>query len=93
MVFIRLKLLFLKGTCSLGDRALERAYIGPFKELYSPFKGLTGRYCTLFYVVYIYIYMYISFRGPGAGGWATGPFKARTEELRLATGASAPVAR
>ena len=66
------------------------AYIGPFKELY-PFKGLTGRYCTLFYVVYIYIY--ISFRGPGARGWATGPFKAWTKELRLATGASAPVAR
>ena len=34
-------------------------YIEPFKGLHSPFKGLIGRYCALFYVIYIYICIYI----------------------------------
>ena len=48
-------------------KKLLKGYIGPLKGLSSPFTELIGRYCTLFYVIYI-IYIYI-YRFSGAGGY------------------------
>ena len=82
-------------------KSIFRAFKGPFKGLYTPFKGLIGRCCTLFYDIYIYIYIYIyrfggagEVGGIGDGGRVLSVFnRFSTEELRLATVASAPVAR
>ena len=69
-----------KGLYSLFKQLYSpfKELYSPFKELYSPFKGLIDRYCTLFYVIYIYIYIKV-FGGRGvpgeseAGGYREGP--------------------